>query len=449
MDYKILVDKIFEIGNGKMEEMEVYIESYKEIDISVFKGEIDKYSISESGGLSLRGVSDGKMGYSYTEKIDESSMDMLIDEAYENGKYIESNESEEIFSGSNNYEETNIFNENLSNTSMERKIEFVKKLEEEALSLDKRITSVQSCGYQEYDKFRYIVNTKGIDLSDRVNGAAAYISVVAKDGEDIKTGMSFRAFIDLNEVDYKIIAREAVDEAISSFGAKPIKSNDYPVVIKNQIFADLLSAFSSIFSADDVQKELSLLKGKTGTKIASEILTIVDDPYLKGGFACRAFDDEGTRTTYKKIIDKGILTTYLYNWRAAKKDKLESTGNATRSSYKSSLGIAPTNLYVKEGDKTFEELIGSIESGVYIIDLAGLHSGLNPISGDFSISANGYEIINGKINRPINQITIAGNFFELLNDIEAIGNDLKFGMPMFGYTGSPSVKIKSLSIAGE
>lgn len=448
MAYRELINKIFDKGKEKMEDLEVYIESSKQIEIKVFNGEIDKYSISESGGLSLRGIHNGKMGYSYTEKIDESSIDMIVNEAYENAKYIDTEDKEEIFKGSEDYKEINSYGEELSATSIEEKIDLVKKLEIEALSLDERVTSIQECGYKEFDKSRYIVNTKGVDLSDRLNGAGIYIAVIAKDGDDIKTGMGLRMIKDISQADYKAIAKEAVDEAISSLGARPIKSNSYPSVIRNSVFADLLDSFISVFSSDNIQKGMSLLKDKVGTKVASPLLTIVDDPYLKEGFAY-GFDDEGTKTTYKKIIDKGVLTTYLYNWKTAKKDGVESTGNGARGSYKSSLSISPTNFYIEKGNNTFEELIESIEKGVYITDVAGLHSGLNPISGDFSLSASGYEIIDGKINRPINQITIAGNFFEVLNNIDAIGNDLKFGFPNLGYFGSPSIKLNNISVSGE
>jgi PmbA protein len=292
-------------------------------------------------------------------------------------------------------------------------------------------------------------NTNGVDLHHKQNGGLAYISVVVKDGDDTKTGIGYRVFSNLSTIDSKDIAKDAVDEAISMLGATPIKTGDYPTVIKNKIFADLLEAFTSVFSADSAQKGLSLLKDKVGEEIATPVLTLVDNPLLEEGFATSSFDDEGTSTKYKKVIDKGVLKTLLHNWRTAKKEGIESTGNGSRTSYKSTLAISPSNFYVEKGETSFDDIIKDIDIGVYIISVAGLHSGLNPVSGDFSLSAYGYEILNGKINRPINQITIAGNFFELLKNIEVIGDDLKFGFPGNGYFGSPTVKVKSLSIAGE
>ncbi len=212
---------------------------------------------------------------------------------------------------------------------------------------------------------------------------------------------------------------------------------------------DLLSFVSSVFSAEYVDKGLSLLKDKIGEQIASNLLTIVDDPFLEDGFASRGFDDEGMSTSKKDIIHEGVLTTYLHSLKTAKKFHASKTGNAKRASYKSPLAIAPSNFYVLPGSSSLEDMIGTIDNGVYIIDVAGLHSGLNPVSGDFSLSASGYEIKGGKIHRPINQITIAGNLYTLFKDIEIIGNDLTFGLPSGSYFGSPSIKISSISVAGD
>lgn len=448
MEYKEFLKDLLNKTQGSLEEAEAFLVQNKEINISVYEGEINKYVISESGGLSLRGSTNGKMGYSYTEKIDETSVDKLIKEAVENGKYIDDQDPEIIFEGSQSYEEINNFNDRLAKTPMEDKIDFLMKLEKEAKELDERVFSVNACAYQEFQGERYIMNTKGVDLEDKSNGALAYISVVVKEGEDTKTGMSFKIIKDFSELNYEVMAKEAVEYATSMLGADSIESNNYPIVFENRTFASLLAAFSSVFSADNVQKGLSGLKDKMGERVATELLSLVDDPHLKDGFASRNFDDEGTRTRVNKLIDKGSLKSFAHNWKTAKKEGLESTGNASRS-YKSQISISPSNLYIEKGDKSLEELLDSANNGLYIDNLEGLHSGLNPVSGDFSLSASGYKIENGKRSRGINQITIAGNLYELLMDIEGIGNDLDFTLPSNGYIGSPSVMVRSLSVAGK
>lgn len=446
MTYKELSEKIFEAGKGKFLDMETYIERNKEIEIEVFKGEIDRYNISETEGLSLRGISNDKMGYSYTEKLDASSIDMLIEEAYENGKYVDTLDREIIYEGSKEYKKLNNFNPKLKETPLEEKIEFVKSLEKEAYNLDSRIVSVSYCLYNEIEKGRYLFNTKGLELEDNMNLAVSFIMAVAREGEDTKTGLSYRIVKDFSELNYKEMAKEAVDEAISRLGARPVKSGDYPVIIRNDVFSDILGAFSSVLYADSVQKGLSLLKDKIGQEVANSKFTLVDDPFIEEGFITCSFDGEGTATKVKKIIDKGVLTTYLYNWKSALKDGVESTGNGFRSSYKSNVTTSPTNLYVQKGEKSLDELLDLLGNGVMITDVQGLHSGLNPVSGDYSLSAQGYLIENGKIIRPVNLITIAGNFFETLKDIEEIGSDFRFAS---NGVGSPSVLIKKMAIAGE
>lgn len=450
MDIKALIDKIFEKGRASgLEDMEVYYSAGTSLTLKVFQKELETYNLSEGEGLSLRGVYRGKMGYSYTEKADESSIDRLVKDVIENATIIDSDDEEVIFEGSKEYKKVDSFNPSLSEVREEEKIEFVKKLEEEAFNLDDRIVSVQSCVYGDGSGETIMSNTKGLYLRDKSNIAYTYISVVAKEGEDIKTGLAYRTGNDFNKFDAKEIAREAVEEALALLGASPVKSGDYKVIIRNSAAADLLEAFTGIFSAEAVQKNLSLLKGKLNEKIASSVFTLVDDPYMEGGLASRSFDGEGVACKYKKVIDKGVLKTYLHNLKTAKKDGVETTGNAGKDSYKSSIGISPSNFYVEKGERSLKEMIADTDKGILITELQGLHSGLNSISGDFSLAALGFLIEEGKISRPVDQITVAGNYFEMLKNIEEIGSDLKFGLPGAAYIGSPSLKIKKLSIAGE
>ena len=450
MDMKSLIDKIFIEGkNNGLKDMEVYYSTGSSLSLKVFQKELDGYSLSESEGLSLRGIYKGKMGYSYTEKVDETSIDQLVRDVAENATIIDSDDEEIIFEGSKDYKKVDSFNPDLSNVSEEEKIQFVKSLEEEAFKLDERIASVEVCAYGDGYGETIMSNTKGLYLQDKNNIAYTYIVVVAKEGEDIKTGMAYRTGNDFSKFNAEEIAKEAVNEALALLGANSVKSGDYNIIIRNSAAADLLEAFTGIFSAEAVQKNLSLLKGKIDEKIASDKFTLIDDPYMDGGLASKSFDGEGVACKYKKIVDKGVLKTYFHNLKTAKKDGIETTGNASKGSYKSSINIAPSNFYVEKGERSLDEMIASVEKGIMITELQGLHSGLNSVSGDFSLAALGFLIEGGKISRPVEQITVAGNYFEMLKNIEETGSDLKFGLPGEAYIGSPSLRIKNLSVAGE
>jgi len=449
-DFNELKTKIFnkakEVG---IEDLEIYYSQGRDLSIKVFQKEIDGYKLAEAEGLGLRGKYNQEMGYSYTEKVDETSLDFLVENLIENAKNIDREDKEEIFEGAKEYKKVNNFNNNLEKIEETDKINFVKNLEDEALRIDDRIKSIQECVYGDGFSETIISNTKGLNLKDKSNLAYTYVGVVAKEGKDIQSGFAYKVTNDFKELNFKDIANEAVEEAISKLGAKSIKSGKYPIVLRNNAAAEILEAFSSVFSAERVQKNLSLLKDKLHEKIASEIITLVDNPYMDKGYASSAFDSEGVPTKEKNIIEKGVLNTYLHNLKTALKDGVDSTGNASRSSYKSSIGISPTNMYIEPGEKKLDALINGVEEGLMITDVQGLHAGLNPISGDFSLSAQGFLIQKGEIKEPVNQITISGNFLEMLKNVEEVGKDLRFGLPSNAYIGSPSLKIKNLDVAGE
>ncbi len=448
MDFNHFKEIVFLLGRDKFDDLELYRNEEKTLSIHVFNGEIDKYAIAESSGVSFRGLKDGKMGYAFSETLDEASARLLVEQAYDNAKYIDTTDLTPIFEPSDEYMINNQIKNKIDEVSIDEKIELMKKLEKTALSLDKRITSLQSCIYEEYNISKEIYNSKGLDMKEAGGGAVIYMGVVAKDDNDTKTGSALRMFRDFKDIDIEDIAKESVNEAVSLLNAKPIKSNDYTTIIKGNVFADILEAFFPTFSAENAQKGLSQLKDKTGEVIASDVFTILEDPLCEMGFALSTFDDEGNATMYKKIVENGKLNTLLYNGKAALKAGVAPTGNGFRESYKTPISTKGTNILVKIGEKSLDELVSNIDNGVLVTHVAGLHSGLNPVSGDFSMQAQGFLIEEGKITKGINGVTVAGNFFSMLMDIEEVGSDIKFGFPSGSHFGSPSIKLKKLSIAG-
>lgn len=451
MEIKEFIDRLYtRAKNSNIEEFEIYYSSGKSFSVKVFNGEIDSYKNSKGLGVSLRGIVDGKMGYSYTTKLEESSIEELVKEVVESGKVLENSDKVEIFKGSPHYEKVENYREEFNNISVEEKIDFAKAMEVHAKSQDLRVVAVNACVFQNGEGEKVIRNSKGLYLTSKKNSGASYISVVVKEKigetEESKTAFEFVSGNDFSKYDYKKLAESAVSKAISKLGGTPLKTGKYSVIFENDAFAELLGAFTGIFSAEAVDKGVSLLKGKIGEQIAESKVNLIDDPFCKEAHSQVAFDDEGVATSYKKLIDKGVLTTYLHNLKTGEKFRTSSTGNGFKGSYAGAINIGVTNLYLEKGEKSFEELAKTFEEVFVITDLAGLHSGLNSISGDFSLSAEGFFYRDGKVVHPVNQVTVAGNFFQLLKEVYEIGSDFKFGM---GSVGSPSVLIKELSIAGK
>ena len=447
MELELFVDSLFKkASEAGFSEYEVYYVDRESLGISVYKEEVEKYNLNNSAGLSFRGKLGDRIGYSYTEILDEDAIDMLVKKAKENVSAIENNDIQFIYEGDKEYKEISTYYEALENLAPDKLINIAINMEKEAKKYCNKVESFSGCAIS-YSSGKYgIINSKGLNLKNKSNLLTAYVVPIVKDGENMYDGCGYVVAKSLDEIDPAKIAKMGVDEALSKIGATSIPAGNYKVIINNEAMVSLLSTFAGIFSGDAVQKGLSLLKGKEGEIIASDIVNLVDDPHLKDGLASVAFDDEGVATVKTYLIQDGKLNTLLHNLKTANKAGVKSTGNGFKASYASPISVSPTNFYIEPGINSLEEMTKKINKGLIITDFAGLHSGANSITGDFSLAAKGFYIEDGIKTHPVEQITVAGNFFTLLNNIEEIGSDLKFPMSS---VGSPSIIIKELSIAGE
>lgn len=444
MKKNIFIDKLFEKASLKgIDEFEIYFLSNLNTSIKIYQGKIENFSNNQNQGISFRGMVDGKMGYSYSESLEDEDIDFLINEVIENASCIESLDKQFIYGEKTNYTDTITYSSAIENLDTDLVKDFLIKMEDYALSIDERVKKVNFCSFAMGSGEKIIKNSKGLELHSKENICYTYISVIAEENGIVKTGSHFQLGRDFSKFDYKELSEVAVKRALNKFGTITLTEVPKTCVIENLAFSSLLGAMSNIFSAEAVQKNISKLKGKLNDSVASSIVTLVDDPFLKDGLANSSFDDEGVPTSYKKIIQDGVLKTYLYNLKTAYKDGVSSTGNGVKGSYKGTVGISSFNLYIKPSSKSFDKMIENIKEGIFITDFAGLHSGLNTISGDFSLAGEGFYIKDGKIDRPLNQITISGNFFELLKNIKDIANDIKFS---FSSVGSPSIMVDGLKV---
>ncbi|WP_047986007.1 TldD/PmbA family protein [Ornithinibacillus californiensis] len=447
MDINLFKEQLFTEG-AKLgfSDLELYYEKQAGFGCQIFKGEIDDYVSATTIGVSVRGLYDGKMGYAYTEKIDKDSVAFLLENIKENSLLIE-DDPEELFDGNATYKDRDFYSTSLSNVTIDKKIQLLRDAEKKIYEYDPRVVQTDYATIQDTMVEKALFNNKGLSLQDRNNFLYVVFSVVVKENDEIKSDFYFKLTKDIDSLNPEEIAKEAVEKSLSHLNGKTYPNKTYPVILKGSAAANLLATFSPSFSAKSVHDNQSRLKGKVDTVIASEVVTLIDNPFLEDGTRSGTFDSEGVPTKELTVVQEGVLKTYFHNLKTAKKDGVESTGHGHKPSYKDSIGVSPSNFYVKPGANSYEELFGTMEEGIIITSLAGLHSGANQISGDFSLAANGYFVKDGKIIGPTNLMTIAGNFFELLKDIEMVGNDLEFSpMDYYGYIGSPSLKIKGLAV---
>ena len=423
------------------ESSELYYASGESFEVNANAGEIDRYSVSREAGVSVRVSLNGKEGYAYTERIDEP--EKLVDHAVDNARCIESDDDHPMQT-KQSYREVTRADSALKTKTESERIALAKRLEEVCLSLDPRVKRVVYCTVG-YDSGAVVMeNSLGLYAERSTNSSYLYVMPTVEDGLELQTGFAFRMGADA--ADAEGCAKEAVEDALGKLGASPVDSGCYRVLLKPFAMGDLLSAFSSMFSADEAQKGCSLLAGKEGQTIASPLITILDDPF--DAIAPRAFDGEGTPCVKKAVIENGVLKTLLHNLKTAKKAGVESTGNASRRSAASAVSIAPTVFRVDAGILDYDALLKELGTGLVISELEGLHAGVDAVSGDFSLKAAGFLVENGTVVRPVSNITIAGNFVGLMKDVIAVGSDLRFGMPQGGYFGSPSILVSGLTVAG-
>jgi len=426
---------------------EAYMTSGESFEVDILEGAIKEYNVSVSCGLCFRGIYGGKMGYASTQIMDEEAIELLIEGVKGNAELIETDDGESIYEGDTDYPEMDFWNTETVAIPASEKIALSLELEKKVKALDPRVKRVEGCGISSSTGVTRIVNSKGMDVSMRRARIGAGVAPIVEEDGKSNFGFAVRNDYSMQSINIDEIAEKAVTEAVSGLGAESIPSGSYRCVLRRDIAGHVLSTFSGVFSGEAARKGISLLRGREGEIIASDVITLIDDPLLEGGPASRPFDSEGVKCFTKYVIENGRLMTLLHNRKTAALMGIKSTGNASKAGYTAKVDIAPTNFYIKPSEKSFDELLEEVGDGIMITSLMGLHSGANGISGDFSLGAKGFEIKGGKLVRPIEQFTVAGNFFDILKNTVAVANDIDFAAA--GSICCPSMYIGEIKVAGK
>ncbi len=447
-------DASLKIKKLKVDEFEIYGASSTHNELELFNGQIDNLSFAETKGIGIRIFKDKRVGYSYTSILDKNNIEKCIAKAFYNSKITFQEEfnylplENELKNTKDIIDKKILFSEDFFNFDIKQKIQITKELENLAKKKDKRVTGINNLIYDDSLDEIMILNSTGFFDSYKATSAFIYLSVISKEKDDTSTGDFFGYGRSPGKFNLEEIATNAVNRSVWLLGGKKMKSQVVDIVLDPFIAAQFMGIIASIITADTVQKGKSLLKDKIGEKIFKGDFDIIDDGTLSYGLASKPFDGEGVPKGKTVIFENGILKTYLYNSYTARKDKKFSTGNAVRASYKSIPEVGVSNFYLKPSKTSLEKIIKSVDKGFYIIDIIGLHSGTNPISGQISVGAKGLWIDKGVFSKPVKEVTIATDLLSFCKSIDKIGDDLKF-MPSGGYIGSPSILVKDIALSGK
>lgn len=428
------------------EAVETYAEESRQTEASALRGEVEGLEFAESRGVGVRLIRDGRLGYAYAADPSVDEVRQAVGRARENAALTEPDEFNVLPAAEPITAIPSLFREDSAQVATEDKVQMALDLEHRLVTSDPRVTKVDLAQVGDAVSRVAIASTAGVNAEYARTDAWVVAVTLAVEGDETQTGFSYRIARALDEVGPDAVADEAVERAVRMLGATKPATAKVPIVLDRFAAMDFLGVLASALNAENVLKSRSLFADQVGQRVGSELFTLVDDGTILDGPGAAPFDGEGVPSGRTELFTAGTLNGFLHDTYTAARmgDGQRSTGNAKRGSYKGSPGVGTSNFYLDNGSTTFDDLLREAEGGVLIADVSGVHSGANPISGEFSVGATGLRIEGGALGEPLREMTIASTLPQMLAGITGLGNDLRF----FSSVGTPSVLIGEMTLAG-
>jgi len=444
MEYKALSEQLVQSCLKKgADSAEVFIQTGRRLSIEVRKGEIETVEEASSQGIGFRIFIQGRMAFASCNDFSDAATANAIDSAVRFAQQTTADANNVLPDDKEVADVRGLYDAEISKVPMEKKIDLAKAVEALAMK-DSRITRSSGSGYGESEGEVFLANSNGLSKSYKSSGCSLGVSVVAEKGEQKSTGgenCSRRFFADLQPP--QVIAIRAARKAYQLLDPRMVRTQRAAVIFDPEVAGSFLGGILAAVNGERVLQGASFLGTRMNQKIASALLTIIDDGTREKGPASRPFDGEGVPTRSRAIIEQGVLKGFMYNTIIARRAGVKSTGNASRGGFASVPGIGANNFYMASGIADRADIIAATQKGLLLTEVTGY--GINPVSGDFSGGASGFWIEGGKIAFPVKGLTIAGRADEMLNGIDMVANnpDMNRG------TTAPTFRIRELQIGGE
>ena len=428
------------------DDAEAWAEERSGLEVHVYKGQVESLTDAGGRGIGLRVFSAGGSGYAYGTDLSEGGLAALAEAARVSAAAADPDEFGGLPDDFGSTPVPGLASPRFGDWDTAQKVDLAVAVEKAARGRE-GVSQVETTVYADSRERVALANSRGFSSAYEASSAWAYASAFAGEGADLMTGLGVGLARDPGGLDAEAIGAEAGDRANALVGARQAESRRCPVVLDAFVAASFVGFIGGMLSADAVQRGRSLFAGRLGEAVAADGLHLVDDPTDPEGPSGAEFDGEGSPTRRNELIAGGRLGTYLYDARTARKDGRATTGNATRSSYRTPPSVGTSNLVIAPGGATLEELVSQAGEGLFVTDVAGLHSGVNPVSGTFSVGASGRLIEGGELGRPVRELTIASDLVSMLTAVSGIGSEARW-VPFGGSVKAVPLLLAEMSIGG-
>ncbi len=442
--------RALERGRRLGADLEVYSQAGRTASIKIYAGDVESITMAQPRGLGVRAVRQGRVGYAFTADLSDSGLDVVLAGAVANVDATDPDPHAALPAQAlGPYPSVpGLWRPGVGQTSLEEKIGMALAVERRALACP-HVDTVEESVYSDEESRIAICSSTGVVAEAEHSFCFVYAQALAGRDGDRQSGLGYSLGRDPAELDAEAAGAEAGEKAAVLLGARPCATGSYTVVFAREVAAALFSYVAQGLSADAIQKGRSLFAGKLGETVGSSLAGLLDDGLAAGGTATNPFDGEGVPRRRTPLLEAGVLRAYLHSSYTARKSGGDavSTGNAERSSYRMTPKVAATNLVVTPGSGTLEDLLGRVGTGLYVENAAGLHSGVNVISGEVSVGVTGRLIENGVLGRPVREVTVATDFMSLLSSICDVAGDPRW-IPIYGSVSTPSLAVEKVTVSG-
>lgn len=427
------------------EEVEAFVARGSSTSVRVHGGEIESLTQATSQGVGVRVVRDKRQGFAWAGSLDEAVIDEVLAEARDNAAFSEP----EAWIGLAEPDgvappDVDLWRDAMADMPTERKVELALELERAVRRRDPRIVGVRTSAWGDGSGEGAVATSTGIAVSGRSTFCHLSVLALAEEGDQTQTGSGLSVGRQPSEIDLDEAADDAADRATRMLGATQPPSGTVTLVLEPRMAATLLSIVGGTLNGESVLKGRSPFADRVGEQIASPLITLVDDPTDPASLGADRHDGEGLATRRVPLIEAGVLRGFLHNTATGRRAGMPSTASAVRG-YRSTPGVGAQALAVGLGSGTLEDLMAGVDDGVLVQSMTGIHSGVNAVSGDFSVGIEGVMVRGGALAEPVREATVASTLQRLLLDVSAVGGEREWTP---GGTGAAALVIPGVTLSG-